>query len=183
MFADITGFTRLVESVEPEDVYDVVHSLLADLVAIVRAEGGEVQQVLGDGFMAVFGLRTRRGDEAERAVRAGLAAVAGGPGRPPVHVGLEYGEVLITPGWQSAGFGVWGRAVTLAQRLCATAGPGQVQIGPAAYARAGHRVGPAVPATVALRGIEGPVAAYRAVAQRSVGLPTSGITRLVAGLS
>jgi class 3 adenylate cyclase len=36
----------------------------------VRARsGGEIQQVLGDGFMAVFGLRRGHGDETERATR------------------------------------------------------------------------------------------------------------------
>ena len=40
----------------------------------------------------------------------------------------------MTPSWPPAGYGVWGRPVNHAQRLCALAGPGEVQVrvGPAA---------------------------------------------------
>lgn len=163
LFADLTGFTQLVETVEPEIVYQVVKPLMDDLVAIARRHGGEIQQVLGDGFMCVFGLRETVGDEADRAVRAGLALVAaGGPRavRPPVHAGVEFGEVFVTPSWPPAGYGVWGRAVNLAQRLCAVAGPGELQIGPRAFAMA--RCGTAVPTPQArLKGIAQPIVSHR----------------------
>jgi class 3 adenylate cyclase len=84
--ADLSGFTRLVESVDPEVVYEVVRPMMDEFVALVHAHGGEIQQVLGDGFMSVFGLREPRGDDAARAVRAGLTLVeAAGrqPGRLP----------------------------------------------------------------------------------------------------
>src|SRR3954451_6802953 len=120
LFADLSGFTELVETVEPEIVYQVVRPLMDDLVAIARRHGGQIQQVLGDGFMCVFGLQETRGDEAERAVRAGLDLVAAGGSavvRPSVHAGLEYGDIFVTPSWPPAGYGVWGRAVNLAKRL------------------------------------------------------------------
>ena len=164
LFADLTGFTELVETVEPEIVYQVVRPLMDDLVAIARRFGGEIQQVLGDGFMCVFGLGDAVGDEADRAVRAGLALVAaGGPAvvRPWVHAGVEYGEVFVTPSWPPAGYGVWGRPVNLAQRLCALAGPGELQVGPGAYARAAASVGPSRSAPARLKGMLGPVVTHR----------------------
>ena len=164
LFADLTGFTRLVETVEPEIVYQVVRPLLDDLASIAGRYGGEIQQVLGDGFMCVFGLRVTAGDEADRAVRAGLAMVAaGGPQvvRPSVHVGVEYGDVFVTPSWPPAGYGVWGRPVNLAQRLCAAAGPGEVQIGPRAYARAGRPELTALPDRSPLKGFARPVLSHR----------------------
>jgi class 3 adenylate cyclase len=170
LFADITGFTRLVESVEPEVVYDIVRPLMDVLVALIRRHGGDIQQVLGDGFMSVFGLRVTRGDEVERAVLAGLAlAATGGTGaglvvggsHPPVHVGIEFGEVLVTPSWEPSGFGVWGRPVNLARRLCELAGPGEVQLGPAAFGRVGQSICPATAAQAWLKGISGPVVAHR----------------------
>jgi class 3 adenylate cyclase len=163
LFADISGFTRLVEMVDPEIVYEIVRPLMDELVLLVRLHDGEIQQVLGDGFMAVFGLRSTGGDEAERAVRAGLALVgAGGTDltRPAVHVGVEYGEVLLTPSWEPASFGVWGRAVNVAKRLCDVAGPGEIQVGPEAFGRAGQP-GAAEPAPARLKGIEGAVLAHR----------------------
>lgn len=162
LFADISGFTRLVESAEPELVYEVVRPLLDELALLVRLHDGEIQQVLGDGFMSVFGLRWQDGDEADRAVRAGLALVATGASgvHPPVHVGIEYGEVLVTPSWEAAGFGVWGRAVPLARRLCELAGPGQIRIGPSAFAHARPGAWSATPATVHPKGVTGAVTAY-----------------------
>jgi class 3 adenylate cyclase len=57
LFADLSGFSRLVEAVDPEVVYAVIRPMMDEFVTLVRAHGGEIQQVLGDGFMSVFGLR------------------------------------------------------------------------------------------------------------------------------
>src|SRR4051812_16864676 len=95
LFVDLTGFTELVETVEPEIVYQVIRPLMDDLVDLAGRYGGEIQQVLGDGFMCVFGLHETVGDECDRAVRAAQAMIAAGGtefARPPVHAGLEYGE-------------------------------------------------------------------------------------------
>jgi len=167
LFADLTGFTQLVETVEPEIVYQVVRPLMDDLVAIALRHGGEIQQVLGDGFMCVFGLYDTVGDEADRAVRAGLAMVSAGGTRsvrPSVHAGVEYGEVYVTTSWPPAGYGVWGRAVNLAQRLCALAGPGELQIGPGAYEQAGRLDMAALPGRARLKGIAAPVLSHRVAA-------------------
>ena len=152
LFADLSGFTKLVETVAPEQVYNTVKPLLDELVLLVRLHDGEVQQVLGDGFMCVF-------DDATTAVRCGLALVAAGRPELPVHVGVEYGEVLVTPTWERAAYGVWGRAVNHAQRLCDQAGPGGLLVGPAAHTAAG-RVGLARPVRVELAGIAHPVLAH-----------------------
>ena len=171
LFADLTGFTDLVERAEPEVVYDVVRPLMDELVLLVRLHDGQVQQVLGDGFMCVFGLPGFTGDPAEHAVRAGLSLVAaGGPrlSRPAVHVGVEYGEVLVTRSWDPAAYGVWGRAVNLAKRLCDTAGPGELAIGPAAHARAGAPARDARPVRVRLKGVADPVVSHRLTAVTAV---------------
>jgi class 3 adenylate cyclase len=164
LFADLSGFTHLVESVEPEIVYQVVRPIMDDLVAIADRNGGAIQQILGDGFMCVFGLRDTIGDEAERAVQAGLSMIAaGGPQlvRPSVHAGVEFGEVYVTPSWPPAGYGVWGRAVNHAQRLCSLAGPGELQIGPGAYNRSTVRPAVARPQRARLKGVPKPVLAHR----------------------
>jgi class 3 adenylate cyclase len=164
LFADLTGFTELVETVEPEIVYQVVRPLMDDLVTIAGRYGGEIQQVLGDGFMCVFGLHETLGDEAERAVNAGVALVAAGGTefvRPSVHVGVEFGEVFVTPSWPPAGYAVWGRAVNLAKRLCDLAGAGELQVGPDAYGRAGRPVRQAQPAQAHLKGVRQPVITHR----------------------
>jgi class 3 adenylate cyclase len=163
LFVDLTGFTRLVESVDPERVYAVVRPHLEELARVVRWYDGQVQQVLGDGFMSVFGLESQDGTETIRAVSAGLDLVGspGQRGRLPVHVGVECGEVLVSPSWESAGFGVWGRAVTMAKRLCDLAAPGTVHIGPGAYRTGGSDLLLAGPVRRRLKGIAGDVLVHR----------------------
>jgi class 3 adenylate cyclase len=176
LFADISGFTRLVETLDPEIVYAMVRPLMDELVRLVHLHDGEIQQVLGDGFMSLFGLRYAHGSEAERAVEAGLALVRAGIGgtSPPVHVGIEYGEVLVTPSWEPAGFGVWGRPVNLAKRLCDLAGPGEIKVGPAAFARAGHRLSTARPVRLRVKGITSAVVAHRVLGTGSAPVATGG---------
>jgi hypothetical protein len=112
LFADLSGFTALVDRLEPEDVYARVRPLIDELVGLAETHGGEIQQVLGDGFMAVFGLRSASHDAsrtARAAVTAGMALVGvgrGHNGRLPVHVGVECGEVLISSAWEPARFAV-----------------------------------------------------------------------------
>jgi class 3 adenylate cyclase len=134
-----------VESVEPEDVYACVRPLIDQMVALVELNGGEIQQVLGDGFMAVFGLGVQDGDSADAtraAVYTGLALVGAGAelSRLPVHVGIECGEVLVSTSWEPARYAVWGRPVTVATRLCDLAGPHTVNVGPLAYELGGRHV-------------------------------------------
>lgn len=145
LFADLSGFTALVETAEPEDVYACVRPLIDRLVRVVERNGGEIQQVLGDGFMAVFGLGSGDRDAAATsrvAVLTGLALVAAGTelSRLPVHVGIECGEVLVSRSWEPARYAVWGRPVTVATRLCDLAGPHTVNVGPLAYELGGRHV-------------------------------------------
>jgi class 3 adenylate cyclase len=177
LFADLSGFSGLVESVDPETVYATVRPIMDESVTLVDAYGGDIQQVLGDGFMAVFGLRTESGgladndalravagSDALRAVRVGMAlaaATANKPGRLPVHVGIECGEVLVSPSWKPAGFAVWGRAVTVASRLCDLAGPGNIHIGPRTFELVGPDIGYTPPVRARLKGTRGHVLVRR----------------------
>jgi class 3 adenylate cyclase len=146
LFVDLTGFTALVDSVQPEAVYERVTPILDELVLLVTEYGGAIQQVLGDGFMAVFGIGARPEDPDDivaHSVLAGMELVrAAGelPGGLPVHVGIECGEVLVSTSWEPARFAVWGRAVTVAARLCDLAGPDTLHIGPQAAERGGRRI-------------------------------------------
>jgi class 3 adenylate cyclase len=55
LFADLSGSTALVESSRPETVYRRIRPIMDELVSVVTEHGGDIQQVLADGFMAVFG--------------------------------------------------------------------------------------------------------------------------------
>ena len=73
LFADLSGYTALAASMDPEEVYAFVRPGMAALQRIVEDHGGTVPQVMGDGFMAVFGVPAAHEDDAERALRAALA--------------------------------------------------------------------------------------------------------------
>lgn len=158
LFVDISGFTRLVESVPPEEVYATVRPVLDELSEVVQRYGGEIQQVLGDGFMAVFGLRTT-GDEVGSAVRAALATL-----HLPVHAGVECGEVLVTPSWEPGRYAVWGRVVNIGKRLCDLAAAGELQLGPMAFVQVAEQVNASTPARVELKGISDAIVAHRVTA-------------------
>jgi DNA-binding CsgD family transcriptional regulator len=148
MFADFVGLAGLVESIGAEMALRQVTSVMDRLMALVAAHGGVVQHIVGGASMSVFGLGPKLGDEASQAVSAGVAVTSRNtdPCVLPIHVGIECGEVVISRSWEPAGFAVWGDAVTAARRLCDTADPGTVVIGPRALALAEPPDGNVLPA-------------------------------------
>lgn len=72
MFTDIRSFTTLVESQSPADTIDLLNDYYALMFDAITSHGGTVNQMLGDGLMAIFGALTPQKDHAEQAVRAAL---------------------------------------------------------------------------------------------------------------
>ena len=75
LFADLVGFTPLAERLDAEDVAAVQDAYFAAVRETVTRYGGQLEKFIGDAAMAVFGLDRAHDDDAERAVRAGLALV------------------------------------------------------------------------------------------------------------
>ena len=55
MFLDIREFTKFADSKTPEEVASFQRAVFSELVDIVRRHNGIVNQMLGDGIMAIFG--------------------------------------------------------------------------------------------------------------------------------
>lgn len=53
-FVDIEGCTRLCEDLPPQEMNRVKETYFSEYLDIVRAAGGEVTEVLGDGLLALF---------------------------------------------------------------------------------------------------------------------------------
>jgi class 3 adenylate cyclase/tetratricopeptide (TPR) repeat protein len=137
LFADLTGYTALAASLDPEEVYGFLRPTLASLEGIVEDFGGTIAFVAGDGFMAVFGVPVAHEDDAERAVRAALASRdhvhALNVGRegfrfPEVHAGINSGEVIVAPSEEAGGFKVVGDTVNTASRMADLAPAGKVLV-------------------------------------------------------
>ena len=54
MFSDIRSFTRLSESMTPQENFDFVNAYLRQVSPVIRNQGGFIVKYLGDGMMAVF---------------------------------------------------------------------------------------------------------------------------------
>jgi predicted ATPase/class 3 adenylate cyclase len=77
MFCDLVGSTRLSASLDPEDMQELLRAYRARVGDIASKHGGFVAKYMGDGALIYFGYPQAHEDDAERAVRAGLALVDG----------------------------------------------------------------------------------------------------------
>jgi class 3 adenylate cyclase/ketosteroid isomerase-like protein len=76
VFADLIGSTALQEELDPELARQVMTRFYDRLRAAIEAHGGHVQQFVGDGIVAAFGVPELGEDDALRAVRAAAAMVS-----------------------------------------------------------------------------------------------------------
>ena len=75
MFSDIRSFTSLVESLSQADTFELLNNYYTLMFDAIAGHGGIVNQMLGDGLMAVFGAPMPHADHRNRAVRAALEMV------------------------------------------------------------------------------------------------------------
>jgi class 3 adenylate cyclase len=76
MFSDIRAFTSLTESRSPVETIELLNSYYTLMFDAIGGHGGIVNQMLGDGLMAIFGAPLAHADHRERAVRAALDMLA-----------------------------------------------------------------------------------------------------------
>ncbi len=55
LFADIVGFTKLSESVEPEKVIEILRELHGWMAKIIFEWDGSIEGYIGDSVLAIFG--------------------------------------------------------------------------------------------------------------------------------
>jgi class 3 adenylate cyclase/tetratricopeptide (TPR) repeat protein len=139
MFCDLVGSTALSTRHDPEDLRELIgdyHRAVADTVGRLD---GFVAKYMGDGVLIYFGYPQAHEDDAERAVRAGLAvieAVGKLPGREDLSVRLGIATGLAVVGdligeGAAQERGVVGETPNLAARLQALAAPNALVIGEA----------------------------------------------------
>ncbi len=183
LFADLSGYTAFAASLDPEEVFGVVRPWMTTLRLVVESHGGTVPQVMGDGFMAVFGVPTAHEDDAERAVRAGLALVReaadldrrqAGIRFPGLHVGVNSGEVIVVGSREASGFAVVGDPVNVTARLADLASTGEVLVGGATRELTVKAIRFARRRLLAAKGVTRPIAAYPALGVRPTRRPTVG---------
>ena len=105
LFCDVRDFTAFAEAHAPYDVVHVLNRHFRRVHAAVEAEGGRIDNFMGDGVMALFGLDDAP-HPARRALRAGLRILADAQALSPwfeaqfhlpfrVGVGVHVGDVVV----------------------------------------------------------------------------------------
>ena len=70
MFSDIRGFTSMAESMSPEETIELLNTYYTLMFDAISGHGGVVNQIIGDGLMAIFGAPLALADPCGSAVRA-----------------------------------------------------------------------------------------------------------------
>jgi class 3 adenylate cyclase/tetratricopeptide (TPR) repeat protein len=106
LFADLKGSLELLAERDPEEARALLDPVLERLIDAVHRFEGTVNQVMGDGIMALFGAPLSQEDHALRACHAALQMQeaihqyaaelrARGTAEPQIRVGLNSGEVVV----------------------------------------------------------------------------------------
>jgi predicted ATPase/class 3 adenylate cyclase len=143
VFCDLTGSTKLGESLDPETLRRVITRYFNEMKAVLARHGGTVEKFIGDAVMAAFGIPVIHEDDALRAVRA-AAEMQNVMREMNRDLELEYGKTLqarigvntgeVIAGDSSEGHGfVSGDTVNVGARLEQAAPPGEVLIGEPTY--------------------------------------------------
>jgi class 3 adenylate cyclase/tetratricopeptide (TPR) repeat protein len=138
LFGDVSGFTAMAESIDPEEVTAAVNALWRRVDAAIAEYGGIVDKHIGDAVMALFGAPTAHEDDAERAVRAALSIQAAlqqvateiGWRQTDLRMrfGLHTGPVHLATVGTTGEYTAMGDTVNLASRLQTAAPEGGVLI-------------------------------------------------------
>ncbi len=75
LFADIRGYTRLIETTPGPVVIRLLDAYLARMIEVIFRHGGTVEQLIGDEIVVLFGVAEGGQDAAARAVRAAVEMV------------------------------------------------------------------------------------------------------------
>jgi PAS domain S-box-containing protein len=174
--ADMVGFTDLSESLEPEELAEVLNGYLREMTAAVIAHGGSLDNFIGDGVMALFGAPKELPEE-EQAWAAVEAAMEmrdrcqslaaslrerGIPADPEIRVGLNTAHCTVgvfgsevMRAYKAVGFGV-----NVAARLQTAAEPGSILCGFRTYALVKDRVTAEERGALTVKGAVRPVEAW-----------------------
>jgi class 3 adenylate cyclase/tetratricopeptide (TPR) repeat protein len=176
LFVDLTGYTALSATLDPEDTHRLLRRFFELVDSIVLSFGGAIDKHIGDSVMALFGAPVAHGNDPERAVRAALAIQAAIPDFAretakglQVHLGIALGEVVASDlgSPAHAAYTVTGNAANLAARLMERAAPGETLVADAVRCAAEHVARFEALGPQALKGLPQPEPVHRLLGLRS----------------
>jgi class 3 adenylate cyclase len=171
LFADLSGFTSYSERHAPTEVVEMLNAVWTAAVPVVAAEDGLIENFTGDGLLAIFNAVGEQPDHPRRAVRVAIglrdaieALETERPqGMPRFHIAINTGPAFVgivgAAGQRS--FSAIGDTTNLGARLLGAAGPGEIVVGQATWARLDDAVAGVPLEPMRLKGKREPVRAWR----------------------
>jgi class 3 adenylate cyclase len=188
LFADLKGSMELLADRDPEEARKILDPVLEHMMEAVHRYEGTVNQVMGDGIMALFGAAVAHEDHAVRACHAALLMqdsvqkYAEGVGRPraavvKVRIGLNSGEVVVRAIGSDLhmDYTAVGHTTHLAARMEQIADPGAIVITPGTLALAEGYVEMKSLGRVSVKGLADPVEVFELTG--AGGIPPSLLVR------
>lgn len=130
MFTDIRSFTTLSEKSDPADTIEMLNSYFAAIFEPISRHGGIVNQIIGDGLMALYGIVRRNEDHRLLAVNAAIGILEAlqnfnearaAAGRLPIRIGVGIASGSVIAGYAGtqhrATYTCVGDTVNLAARI------------------------------------------------------------------
>jgi adenylate cyclase len=130
MFADIRSFTTYTEQHEAADVVELLNSYFATMFKPISSHGGIVNQIIGDGLMALFGTLGKRNDYRMQAVLTAIEMVnmlkgfnqeRAAENKAPINIGIGIASGTVMAGYAGtqhrATYTCVGDTVNLAARI------------------------------------------------------------------
>ena len=146
LFLDISGYTRLSETLEAKKLNQLVQTYFSSFLEIIQAHHGDINETAGDGLMVIFQPHPSASDHALNTTRAAFAIRQRvvklneeyGGIFPPVqlHMGINTGDALVGAtklggaGAQRWTFTATGPTTNLAARFAGSATDGEIVVGP-----------------------------------------------------
>jgi class 3 adenylate cyclase/tetratricopeptide (TPR) repeat protein len=143
VFVDLTGYTRLSEALDIEDLLQLERRFMTVMEGVVQDYGGTVTDRHGDSLIAVFGYPVAHDDDGLRAAAAALDMHTAMPALTQelqvdlglkedlqVHIGVSLGEVIRASAdlADASDYAVTGPSLSLAKRLSDIAEAGETLI-------------------------------------------------------
>jgi len=180
LFVDLVDSTERLSGRDPEVVRRQVTRFFDEVARCIVTHGGTVEKFAGDAVMAAFGIPLAHEDDAERAVRAGLATLEKVRELElQARIGIESGEVVAEE--QRDSTFATGEAVNLAARLQQLAQPGEILVGPRTASLVRGRIELASLEPVEVRGFDLPIQANRVVCVSEAGRPLRSLAAPLVG--
>jgi class 3 adenylate cyclase len=126
LFADIVNFTKLSQSISPEELVEGLDRIFSEFDALAEKHGLEKIKTIGDAYMVVSGAPVPRADHAEAMAVFALEMVEAMKqfrsistgGEIQLRIGIHSGEVVAgVIGKKKFAYDLWGDAVNTASRM------------------------------------------------------------------